>query len=101
MCEICTKGVLAAFARLKRLELGRYSVAAHVRLPRALEEGGTTMETARIEELLERLLDQNAELLDHISALLEAVQDVKTEITTTNAEVIQSLFKIEQSMGKA
>jgi hypothetical protein len=76
-------------------------VAATLRLPRALEEGGTAMETARIEELLERLIDQNAELLDHISELLEAVQDVKTELTATNAEIIQSLFKIEQSMGKA
>ena len=32
------------------------------------------METARIEELLERLIDQKAELLDQISELLEAVQ---------------------------
>jgi|SRR6516162_7229653 hypothetical protein len=88
-------------ARLKRLELGRYRVAATLRLPRALEEGGTAMETARIEELLERLIDQNAELIDHISELLKAVQDVKAELTATNAEVIQSLFKIEQSLGKA
>jgi hypothetical protein len=55
------------------------------------------METARIEELLERLIDQNAELSDKISDLLEAVQDVKTEITATNAEVIQSLFNLTMS----
>jgi hypothetical protein len=41
-----------------------------VRLPRAIEEGGNVMETARIEELLERLIDQNTELIDHISELL-------------------------------
>jgi hypothetical protein len=52
------------------------------------------METARIEELLERLID-------HVSELLQEVQDIKAEITATNAEVIQSLFKIERSVGEA
>jgi hypothetical protein len=58
------------------------------------------METARIEELLERLIDQNAELIDKVSDLLQEVQDIKTESAATNAELTNSLFKIEQSVGK-
>jgi hypothetical protein len=73
-----------------------HSVTEHRETP-----GGNAMETARIEELLIRLVEQNTELIDKISELLQEVQDIKEEMTATNAEVIQSLFKIEQSTGKA
>jgi hypothetical protein len=68
---------------------------------RDTEQGGNALETTRIEELLERLVDQNAEMFDKISDLLQELQDIKTEIIATNAEVLQSLFKIKQSVGKA
>jgi hypothetical protein len=63
-----------------------HSVAEYRETP-----GGNAMETARIEELLERLIDK-------ISDLLQEVQDIRAEITSTNAEVIQSLLKIQQSV---
>ena len=54
------------------------------------------MDTAKIEELLERLIDQQTEMIERIDELVQEVRDIKSELTATNAEIINSLSKLEQ-----
>ena len=54
------------------------------------------MDTTKIEELLERLIDQNTEMFEKLDELIQEVRDIRAELSATNAEIITSLFKLEQ-----
>ena len=54
------------------------------------------MDTAKIEELLEWLIDQQTEMVEKIHDRVQEVRDRKSELTAINAEIIHSLSKLAQ-----
>jgi len=54
------------------------------------------MDTAKVEELLERLIDQQTEMTENIDERVQEVRDITSELTATNAEIITSFSQLEQ-----